>query len=43
MSVLREEMLVLQEGVIDHAQIIEDLTTSDLWDDPKYKAKSKVI
>ena len=30
------------EGVIAAAQIIEDLTTNDLCDDPKYKAKSKV-
>tara|TARA_B100000900_G_scaffold365093_1_gene340126 strand:- start:691 stop:801 length:111 start_codon:yes stop_codon:yes gene_type:complete len=35
-------MLDLHEGVIAAAQIIEDLTTNDLWDDPKYKAKSKV-
>ena len=42
MSVLCKEMLDLHEGVIVAAQIIEDLTTNDLWDDPKYKAKSKV-
>ena len=42
MNILCNEMLDLHEGVIVAAQIIEDLTTNDLWDDPKYKAKSKV-
>ena len=42
MNILCNEMLDLQKGVIAAAQIIEDLTTNDLWDDPKYKAKSKV-
>ena len=42
MNILCNEMLDLHGGVIAAAQIIEDLTTNDLWDDPKYKAKSKV-
>jgi len=42
MNILCHEMLDLHEGVIAAAQIIEGLTTNDLWDDPKYKAKSKV-
>ena len=42
MNILCHKTLDLHEGVIAAAQIIEDLTTNDLWDDPKYKAKSKV-
>ena len=42
MSFLRNEMWDLNAGVIATTQIIKDLTTNDLWDDPKYKAKSKV-
>tara|TARA_Y100001970_G_scaffold294220_1_gene448738 strand:- start:2791 stop:2922 length:132 start_codon:yes stop_codon:yes gene_type:complete len=42
MSILSKEMLDLHESVIAAAQIIEDLTTKNLWDDPKYKAKPKV-
>ena len=42
MSVLRKEMFDLHKGVIAAAQIIEDVTTNELWDDPKYKAKFKV-
>ena len=38
MNILRIEMWNPNDGVI----AIEDLTTNDLWDDPKYKAKSKV-
>ena len=32
MNILCNEMLDLHEGVIAAAQIIEDLTTNDLWD-----------
>ena len=42
MNILRNEILDLHEGLIAAVQMIEDLTTNDLWDDSKYKAKSKV-
>ena len=42
MNILRNEILDLHEGLIVAVQVIEDLTTNDLWDAPKYKAKSKV-
>ena len=42
MNILCHKMLDLHEGVIVAAQIIAGVTTNELWDDPKYKAKFKV-
>ena len=42
MSVVREEMFDLHEGVVTAAEIFVDVTANDLWDNPKYKTKSKV-
>ncbi len=43
MSVLREEMVGIHESVTAATHVIEDGTTNYLLDDPRYKAKSKVI
>ena len=42
MSILRKQMFNLHEGVIAAAQTIEEVNAKDIWDEPDYKAKTRI-